>query len=115
MSAKALFATASLAGLALIAAIRLWPAAPDRSAAGPQTSLPNVSWSRAAALDTSRGAPPLSAADPLTDDEKYSESLGSTASYSVSPPQAQAVTMQDGTVLWVAGRERAASAPARER
>jgi hypothetical protein len=115
MSARVLLVAASLAAVAMIAAIRLWPVAPDPAAAAPPASPPNGSWSHAAALNARPVAPPLSAADPGTDDEKGAESAGSEASQAVSPPQTHAVTMQDGTVLWVADRERLGSAPARER
>ncbi len=115
MSAKALLATASLAGVAMIAAIRLWPAPADRSAAAPQASPPNMSWSRAAALNASSVAPPSSPADPGTDDEQRSEPPIREVSRAASPPQGHAITMQDGTVLWASDRERAGSAPARER
>ena len=115
MNASGLIAAATLAAVAAVAAITWWPARADRSASATNAPHPNTSWSRAAAQTSSTASPQFHGVDPGAAEENSSDSPSGEGSQAAPAPPAHAVTMQDGTVIWAAERERAGSPPARER
>jgi hypothetical protein len=114
MNARGLIAVAASAGLVLVSTVVLWPARTVQSTPAPNTPPPNTNWTRAAALNSPTELP-YSGTDPGADGENPSSSPGAERSQGAPLPEGHEVSMQDGTVIWAAERERAGSTPARER
>jgi hypothetical protein len=114
MNARGLIATATLAGPVLFLTIILWSQRTVRSTTETNAPRANTSWTRARVLNSSI-AVQLSGADVQSDGESSSDLPTDIGSQESSAPRSRALTMQNGTVIWAADRERAGNAPARER
>lgn len=116
MNAKALLAATAVAGVAVLTLIALWPAQATQSASSFDASHANTDWNRAATSNPSTATSPYRTGDAdVVDGGNLAGEPDGAVSEGLPPPEARPVTLQDGTVLWAAQRERASSAPARVR